>query len=216
MDDVVTITEVSDLVCPWCYIGKAFLDEAMEILAARGIIVNVKRNSYLLRDDIPGEGIDLANFIQNQLGGYNRRESHHEAALQTRNARIANYKWLANPMNGHRSLIYVRETLGWEAEHEALGFLHRALYEDGKNISSVASCVEEIAQVKGIDVMAMTAALNGGAFTRNVLDEDAYAKRELHVQGVPHFYITAKEEKTEFDGAVNAGNFVKTIERIIG
>jgi predicted DsbA family dithiol-disulfide isomerase len=195
-------TEISDLACPWCYIGKAFLDEAMEILTDRGIIVNVERNSYLLRDDIPGEGIDLASFIQNQLGGYNRREAHHETALQTRNARIANYKWLANPLNGHRSLIYVRET--WKAEHEALEFLYRALYEDGKNISSVASCFEEIAHVKGIDVPAMTAALSGAAFTRKVLEEDAYAKRKLHIQGVPHFYITANKTKTEFDGAVNA------------
>jgi predicted DsbA family dithiol-disulfide isomerase len=210
------VTEVSDLVCPWCYIGKAFLDEAMEILADRGITIEVKRVCYLLRSDIPAEGVALLSYIKDNLGGYNRFEAHHEAALQTRNARIANYKWLANPMNGHRSLIYVRETLGWEAEHEALGFLHRALYEDGKNISSVASCGEELAQVKGIEVAAMTAALNRDAFTRKVLDEDTYAKRKLHIQGVPYFYITANEKKTEFDGAVSAGNFVKTIERIIG
>jgi predicted MPP superfamily phosphohydrolase/predicted DsbA family dithiol-disulfide isomerase len=215
MSDTVTITEVSDLVCPWCYIGKSFLDEAIETLAARGITVEVKRNCYLLRSDIPDEGIELASYIKNQLGGYNRHEAHLEAAAQTRNARIANYKYLSNPVNAHRCLIYVRETLGWKAEHEALGFLHRALYEDGKNISSVAACMEEIARVDGFDPSAAIAALSRDAFTQEVLKEDAYAKRNLKVHGVPHFYITANGKTIELDGTVNVARWVQTIERVV-
>jgi predicted DsbA family dithiol-disulfide isomerase len=117
-------------------------------------------------------------------------------------------------MNGHRSLIYVRETLGWEAEHEALGFLHYALYEEGKNISSIESCVEEIAKVNGIDPSAAMNTLNGGAFIQTVLKEDYYAKRKLGVESVPHFYVMANGKQTEFDGAVNAERFVQTIERM--
>ncbi|MDR1652623.1 MAG: DsbA family protein [Prevotellaceae bacterium] len=211
--NTVTVTEVSDLVCPWCYIGKSFLDEAIEQLP--DVNVQVRRISYLLRDDIPENGIDLMQYIKEQLGGYNRKEAHHEAALKTRNARIANYKWLANPMNAHRCLVYVRNTLGWEAEHEALGCLHLALYEDGKNISSVESCVETIAGVKGIDTAAAMEALQSNAFVQDVLDEYHFARQQLNVQSVPHFLIEANGKKAELNGAVNVEQWIKTINKLL-
>jgi predicted DsbA family dithiol-disulfide isomerase len=118
-------------------------------------------------------------------------------------------------MNGHRSLVYVRETLGWKAEHESLGYLHRALYEDGKNISSVEACINEIAKVKGVDPAAAMEALHGDAFMQEVLDENSYAKRQLRVQSVPHFYVEARGKTVELDGAVNAERWIQTVKGLV-
>src|SRR5512138_911865 len=68
--DVLTIDIVSDVVCPWCYIGKRRLESA---LAARAQPATLTRwHPFQLNPDIPAEGVDRRRYLEDKFGGPER------------------------------------------------------------------------------------------------------------------------------------------------
>ena len=61
------IDVISDVMCPWCYIGKTNLDSAIEQL--NDIDVEVRWRPYQLDGTLPKEGISRADYLNNKFGG---------------------------------------------------------------------------------------------------------------------------------------------------
>ena len=57
---------VSDVVCPWCYIGKRRIEQALEL--ASDVPVNVIWRPYFLNAWIPAEGIDRNDYLEKKFG----------------------------------------------------------------------------------------------------------------------------------------------------
>ena len=66
-----TIDVVSDVVCPWCYIGKRRLEAALATLAARepGRTPLVRWHPFQLNPDLPPDGIDRRTYLETKFGG---------------------------------------------------------------------------------------------------------------------------------------------------
>jgi len=64
------IDVVSDVVCPWCYIGKRRLEGAIAL--ARDVTVNVNWRVYFLNDWIPREGIERQTYLETKFGSPER------------------------------------------------------------------------------------------------------------------------------------------------
>ena len=65
-NEPITIEIVSDAVCPWCWIGKRRLDEA---LAARpGLAVERVWRTYMLNPDMPASGMDRDSYLAAKFG----------------------------------------------------------------------------------------------------------------------------------------------------
>jgi predicted DsbA family dithiol-disulfide isomerase len=62
---------VSDVVCPWCYIGKRKLETALARLRAAepGLAPTVRWHPFELNPDLPVEGIPRAAYLENKFGG---------------------------------------------------------------------------------------------------------------------------------------------------
>jgi predicted DsbA family dithiol-disulfide isomerase len=62
---------VSDVVCPWCYIGKRKLEAALARLRADepGLAPTVRWHPFELNPDLPVEGISRAAYLENKFGG---------------------------------------------------------------------------------------------------------------------------------------------------
>ena len=62
---------VSDVVCPWCYIGKRKLETALSRLRADepGLAPTVRWHPFELNPDLPGEGMPRATYLENKFGG---------------------------------------------------------------------------------------------------------------------------------------------------
>ena len=65
-----TIDVVSDVVCPWCYIGKRRLEAALAARAGPAPIV--RWLPFQLNPDIPAGGIDRRTYLQEKFGGPER------------------------------------------------------------------------------------------------------------------------------------------------
>ena len=72
----ITIDVVSDVVCPWCYLGKARLELAIaEVQDEVGVDVNWR--PYRLNPDYPPEGVDQKSTLAAKLGGEAKVASAH-------------------------------------------------------------------------------------------------------------------------------------------
>lgn len=56
------IDVVSDLICPWCYIGKRQLERALELLAAEGLTFSVHWNPFQINPSMPKEGRERTEY----------------------------------------------------------------------------------------------------------------------------------------------------------
>lgn len=58
---------ISDPICPWCYIGKAHLDRALE--AAPEINFDIEWHPFQLNPDMPAGGMDRRLYLETKFGG---------------------------------------------------------------------------------------------------------------------------------------------------
>lgn len=64
------ITVVSDVVCPWCFIGKRRLEKALALRPA--IAADVQWHPYFLNDWVPREGMARADYLTTKFGSVDR------------------------------------------------------------------------------------------------------------------------------------------------
>lgn len=62
------LSVVSDTICPWCFIGKRRLEQALQILAERGMEFDVDWRPYQLNPDIPDRGLDRREYRSAKFG----------------------------------------------------------------------------------------------------------------------------------------------------
>src|SRR5664279_2917071 len=66
----VRIDVVSDVVCPWCFIGKHRLEKALALRP--GVTVEVHWRPYFLNDWIPRKGISREQYLTTKFGSPER------------------------------------------------------------------------------------------------------------------------------------------------
>ena len=71
----VTVDVVSDVCCPWCYLGKRRLDRAIEQMPDVDVVVSWR--PYQLDPTIPAEGVDRAAYMKAKFGDLSRVDEIH-------------------------------------------------------------------------------------------------------------------------------------------
>jgi predicted DsbA family dithiol-disulfide isomerase len=188
----------SDIVCPWCYIGKRRFERALERFEQRDEVEVVWRSFEL--DPRAPRTLDtgLTEMLASKYG-----VSHAQAAAM--NARVTeearkeglDYRLdIARPGNtfdAHR-LTHLAATVGLRAE-AVERFMH-AYFVEGAEIGDGETLVRLVAEA-GVDAGSARAALAGDAFAAEVRADETRA-RALGVSGVPFF---AFDERFGVSGA---------------
>ncbi len=175
-----------DLPCPWCRIGKRHLDAALA--AWDGPAPTVHWHPFFLDPTIPSEGRDFRTHMAATKGGTDTLEPMFEVVRRAGAASDLTFRFdrvtrAPNSLAAHRLLALTPET------HQAplLDAIHRAYFEDGRDIGDVAQ-LAEVAGSVGLDPDDVRALLAGDAARDEVLAEAAWARRQ-GVGGVPLFAI---------------------------
>ena len=66
LTEPLTVDVVSDIVCPWCYIGKRRLEAA---LTERGTAATVRWHPFQLNPELPRGGVDRRSYLERKFGG---------------------------------------------------------------------------------------------------------------------------------------------------
>ncbi len=182
----VTIDVVSDIACPWCYLGKARLELAIaEVQDEVGVDVNWR--PYQLDPDATGTGTDYRSHLVEKLGGAERLDEIQETLRNYGREigitfRFEEIKVRANTLDAHR-LLHWAGIEGREIQDRVATALFKAYFEEGLNVTD-HGVLTEIAGRCGLDPTLIGSLLASDADKATILDE-IEAAREMGVSGVP-------------------------------
>lgn len=191
--EAITIDVVSDVVCPWCYLGKKRLDKAIDTVKDE-LAVAVTFRPYQLNPDMPPEGVDHKKHLAEKLGGTDAVNRAHEMLAGLGEADGIEFDFPAvkispNTLDAHRLLRWAMIE-GPEVQNRVALALFKAYFEEGRNVGDRAVLLE-IAEASGMDRAVVSALFSAGADVDSVKEEIGMA-RDMGVTGVPCFIIDNK------------------------
>lgn len=184
----ITIDIVSDVVCPWCYLGKARLELAIaEVQDEVGVDLNWR--PYRLNPDYPPEGVDQKKALEQKLGGAERVAQGHKMLTDLGREVGINFDFDAikigpNTLDAHR-LIHWAVTESREKQDKVVDALFKANFEEGRNVGDHAVLLD-IAEKAGLDKSVIATLLASDA-DRDLIVAEIDAAQKIGVNGVPFF-----------------------------
>ncbi|MGY5776969.1 DsbA family oxidoreductase [Rhizobium sp. LEGMi135b] len=184
----ITIDIVSDVVCPWCYLGKARLELAIaEVQDEVGVDLNWR--PYRLNPDYPPEGVDQKKALEQKLGGAERVAQGHKMLTDLGREVGIKFDFDAikigpNTLDAHR-LIHWSVTESREKQDKVVDALFKANFEQGRNIGDHAVLLD-IAEEAGLDRSVISTLLASDA-DRDLIIGEIEAAQKIGVNGVPFF-----------------------------
>lgn len=205
-----TLDVVSDVVCPWCWIGKRHLDAALAELAAEGLRFNVRWRPYQLNPDMPVEGVVRATYRAQKFGSETRgRELDANVAEAGRAAGVTfQHNLMQRTPNSLAAHRVIRMAGAEGVQNEVLEALFRGYFQDGRDVGDVPTLVE-LAGTGGLQPDAVATLLAGEDQKAEVLAEDL-AARSGGISGVPSFLM---DRHLLFSGAMPAARMADAFRR---
>ncbi len=187
---MVKLDILSDPICPWCYIGKANLERALE--RAPDHPFEIEWHPFQLNPDMPREGVDRRSYLEEKFGGKDRTIAIYarvEAAAQAAGLTInfAAMDRTPNTLDAHRLIHWA----GIEGRQNAVvNALFRAYFVEGRDIGNVET-LADIADSHGLDAALVTRLLATDADIEEIRARDAHS-RKMGISAVPT-YIVAQQ-----------------------
>jgi predicted DsbA family dithiol-disulfide isomerase len=184
----VRIDVVSDVVCPWCFIGKRRLEKALALKPD----VPVDGHPYFLNDWIPREGIAREEYLSTKFGSPERYAGIAErvsaaAAAEGLTYAIDKVSRQPNTLDAHR-LIRWADGIGKAADMKQK--LMDLYFTEGADLTNRAVLVQAAADV-GLDAEDVRAALASDQDVAQV-EQEAQQAKEAGIEGVPMFIFGGK------------------------
>lgn len=207
----ITVDVVSDVVCPWCFIGQKRLDKA--IAAAGDVEVHVRWRPFQLDPTIPPQGKDRRDYMLGKFGSEERIREIHARIEPLGEAEGINFAFDAikvapNTLDAHR-LIRWAGAMSEEVQNRLVRRLFQINFEEGGNLGDHAVLIEA-AREAGMDVSVAEALLPTDADAEAVQNEITTASR-MGITGVPCFLI---EGKYAVMGAQDAATLTDAIRQV--
>jgi predicted DsbA family dithiol-disulfide isomerase len=208
-DRGLTIEIYSDVVCPWCYIGKRRLERALDQLNG-AVQTRITWRPFQLNPTMPKGGMDRTTYLEAKFGSldaFRQLEEHVLAAGASERIPFAFEKVAraSNTFLAHRLIWYAGQQGRQDAVVESL---FRGYFTEGADIGSVP-VLGQLAGRAGLAAAAVELFLQSEEGTTEVKAEEAAGHR-LGIRGVPHFVLN---QASGVSGAQPVDVFVSAIER---
>lgn len=184
-----TIDVVSDIVCPWCYLGKRRLQRALEEIA---VPVEVRWRAFQLDPTIPPAGIDRHDYLKAKFGDLGQVKEVHDRLTEMGRHEGVPFAFdlitrAPNTLDAHRLVRWAAAAGRQEAVVERL---FRLYFAEGGDPSDRETLVE-IAEEEGLDADLVGQLFEAGADIEAVKAEILRAQ-EAGIEGVPTFILAGR------------------------
>ncbi|MFO0460873.1 MAG: DsbA family oxidoreductase [Burkholderiales bacterium] len=184
---------VSDVVCPWCYIGKRQLEAAIARLPEDERPV-VRWHPFQLNPDLPPEGVDRRAYLEAKFGGAERAAQIYErvrAAGRTAGLELAidRIERQPNTLDAHRLIAWAQSDPSRDAT-AMVEALFRAYFVEGRPVGE-RDALARLAGEAGYDAQAAREMLASDTGSAEIQAMDRHA-REMGITGVPFFVFDSK------------------------
>jgi len=202
---------VSDVICPWCFVGKRRLEAALRGLPDR-VEAQVVWHPFELNPDMPRDGIDRRAYRQAKFGSLETsRELDARLTAVGLSAGIPfafdRIRRTPNTFEAHRLIWMAQQT---SVQEPVVECLFRKYFLEGEDVGQRATLVD-VAIASGLGRDQAERFLDGDDGVAAVRHAEAEA-RTLGIHGVPYFIINGKYA---ISGAQSAEVFVGVFERVL-
>ena len=208
-DRGLTIEIYSDVVCPWCYIGKRRLECALDQLNG-ATQARITWRPYQLNPTMPKDGMDRTTYLAAKFGSLDafRQMEEHVLAAGAAERIPFTFEKVARTPN-----TFLAHRLMWHAEQQGcqdavVESLFRGYFTEGADIGSVP-VLGQLAGRAGLDAAVVESFLQREEGATEVKAEEAAGHR-LGIRGVPHFVINGS---ISISGAQPPDIFVSAIQQ---
>ena len=186
-NDMIKLDIFSDPICPWCYIGKARLERALE--ARPGHAFEIEWHPFQLNPDMPPAGMDRRDYLETKFGGRERALKAYQPVYDTAaeiglEIDLGAIQRTPNTLDAHR-LIHWAGLEGRQAPMVAA--LFRAYFREGRDIGD-PSVLADVGAEAGLDRDMLVRLLASDADSADIAARDAHV-RARGVSAVPTFVI---------------------------
>ncbi|MEX0344128.1 MAG: DsbA family oxidoreductase [Rhizobiaceae bacterium] len=183
---------VSDVMCPWCYVGQKRLERAMDQVPE--VEVDIHWRPFQLDPTLPPEGKDRKKYLSDKFGGDERAKSVYQAIKDAGVAEGIPFDFDAikvapNTLDAHR-LIRWASSAGEGIQNRLARRLFQLYFEEGANIGDHRVLIDAARDV-GMDNSIVESLLATDSDREAVQSEIATAG-QMGVTGVPCFLIEGK------------------------
>jgi len=191
-ETVINIDIVSDTMCPWCFVGKRFMEKAItQLQGTTAVKFKITWLPFFLNPHIPDTGLTIAEYMAKVYGNTNKLATVHQylttAGKQVGiNFKLSEDRKVYPTLHSHR---FVEWASKFGKQDEAMELLFREHFEEGKALNDFHMLIS-VAQKIGLDPLAAQAYLNSSENVAEIKQQDAKFKQgHRGVNGVPHFII---------------------------
>lgn len=198
---------IADLICPWSYLGKRRLDDALS--AVRGPSA-VSWFPFQLNPTMPESGVPFDDYLLTKFGDPEKLQPAIEELTRLGMAEGINFRFdrianVPNTLNAHR-LMSLAGTNG--ASSRLAEQLFSSFFEEGRDISN-PDVLAEVGAREGLSLSAILDVLEDDVSRRSVLAQEARV-RQSGVTGVPDFLVN---KRLFVVGAQSTENLVSVFDR---
>ena len=178
---------MSDPICPWCFIGKAYLDKALADHPNHQF--QIEWHPFQLNPDMPAGGMGRREYLEGKFGGKDAAVRAYAPVVESaKTAGVAidfeGMKRTPNTINAHRFIHWA----GIEGRQTAaVSALFKAYFTDARDIGDV-EVLADIADSIEMDAAVVTRLLGTDEDLAAVRDRDAHS-RKMGINSVPTFII---------------------------
>ncbi|SHG76718.1 protein disulfide-isomerase [Chryseolinea serpens] len=210
MEDKMKVEIWSDVMCPFCYIGKRKFENALSqfpdkdevqviwksFQLAPEIKTRIDKNIHQFLSEHKGMSIEQAKGMNDHV-----KQLARQVGLTYNFERSV----VANSFNAHRFTHFSKQD---NRQNEAEEILFRSYFTDGKNIDDYQTLIE-LGKEIGLDTNALQTALENGSYADNVR-ADIDEARQVGVRGVPFFVFN---RKYAISGAQESNAFLSALQK---
>lgn len=187
------IDVVSDVMCPWCFIGKRRFEKALQAVGEE-VDVEVHWRPFQLDPTLPPGGKDRDAYLSEKFGGIERARELYRTIEQAGAEEGIPFRFDAiavspNTLDAHR-LIRWAQSAGDSVQDQVVERLFELFFLEGANIADHAVLIG-VAREAGMDAAIVESLLAGDADREAVTQEIALAQ-QMGVTGVPCFILDNK------------------------
>jgi predicted DsbA family dithiol-disulfide isomerase len=201
---------ISDVICPWCYIGKRRLEKAIVESQQE---VRVRWLPFQLNPTMPNEGISRKEYRSRKFGRWERSlelDAKMVALGDTEGIHFAfdQIEWMPNTEDAHR-LVWLADQQ--DCQDAVVESLFRAYFTEARVISNRQILIDVVAEA-GLDRDRAEAMLNSEQGMDAIKEAEELSRRH-QVIGVPFFIVN---DESTLSGAQQPDAFLDAFRQAIG
>jgi predicted DsbA family dithiol-disulfide isomerase len=210
MENTMKVEIWSDVMCPFCYIGKRKFEAALEQFPDKGKVQLIWKSFQLAPELVTQPDKSLHQFLSEHKGislEQAKGMNDHVSQLAKQVGLVYNFDTsiVANSFNAHRFTHFAKHH---GKQNEAEESLFRSYFTDGKNIDDYPTLIQLGSEI-GLDTAALKTALEDGSYADEV-KIDIYEAQQVGVRGVPFFVFN---RRYAVSGAQETPVFLETLQK---